>query len=782
MDTSSTGAWAATASLNALRAPAFAPQKLSLAVAIALASPLAHAQLIEPQDTETDVVEAGDGRLMAERADAVASDGVVTGDSIVLDAVKVGASADASAGGLSKVLPGGQVARGSRIGILGGRDAMDTPFSVTSYTNRLIRDQQTQGVGSVLQNDPSVRTARGFGNFQESYFIRGFLLGSDDIAYNGLHGVLPRQYVASELFERVELLRGASTFLTGATPSGGGAGGNINLLPKRAPNDPLNQVDIGIANNEQFHISADLARRVGPDGDTGLRLNATHRQGGTGIDHEDVELDLVSAAVDWRDSHTRLSADIGHQNHRLKEARTNVTLASTVTAVPSAPDSTTNWAQPWSHSNEKATFGTLRGEHDFNDAITGWFALGARRSDEENSLGNLTIDQNDGDGSFYRFDNGRKDQVASGELGLRGKFATGAVGHEVVVSLAYYKVRKDNGYTYDMGTTQSTNLYSPVRYVSVPFTDTAFSGNSVSDPKLNGKTRLSSIAIGDTLSFLDDRALLTLGARHQTLKDETYAYDTGELSSTYDKSRTSPMVGLVYKLPENVSVYTNYIESLAQGDTAPATSGGVAVVNAGEQLSPYVAKQKEIGLKYDSGRALFALALFSTDRPRSFVDGSARFTSAGKDRHQGAELTVQGEPIRGLKVLGGIMLLDAKQRATGSAETDGKRVIGVPRRQASLALDWSLPWVTGLSADVRLTSSGGSKADAANTLTAPGWSRIDLGARYEMDVQGNLVTLRARIDNLTDRKYWSSVGGYPGSGYLVQGSPRTFSLSASVEF
>jgi len=26
------------------------------------------------------------------------------------------------------------------------------------------------------------------------------------------------------------------------------------------------------------------------------------------------------------------------------------------------------------------------------------------------------------------------------------------------------------------------------------------------------------------------------------------------------------------------------------------------------------------------------------------------------------------------------------------------------------------------------------------------------------------------------------VGGYPGAGYLVVGAPRTFSLSASVDF
>lgn len=143
-------------------------------------------------------------------------------DSAELDLVTVTASADASEEGLTPAYAGGQVATGGRAGILGNQDYMDSAFSITSYTNELIQDRQARSVGEVLQNDPGVRVARGFGNFQESYCMRGFILSSDDIAYNGLYSILPRQYIATELFERVEVLRGASSFLKGASPSGGG--------------------------------------------------------------------------------------------------------------------------------------------------------------------------------------------------------------------------------------------------------------------------------------------------------------------------------------------------------------------------------------------------------------------------------------------------------------------------------------------------------------------------------------------------------------------------------
>ena len=55
--------------------------------------------------------------------------------------------------------------------------------------------------------------------------------------YNGLYGILPRQYIATELFERVEVQRGASAFLNGMAPGGNNIGGTVSVLPKRASNE-----------------------------------------------------------------------------------------------------------------------------------------------------------------------------------------------------------------------------------------------------------------------------------------------------------------------------------------------------------------------------------------------------------------------------------------------------------------------------------------------------------------------------------------------------------------
>jgi len=699
-----------------------------------------------------------------------------------LPAVKVTASADASAEGLSPAYAGGQVARGGRAGILGTKDNMETPFSITAYTNELIQDKQAKSVGEVLQNDPSVRVARGFGNFQESYFIRGYLLGSDDIAYNGLFSLLPRQYIATELFERVEVLRGASTFLTGANPNEGGPGGSINLLPKRAPNEPLTRVTAGVASGGQLTLSTDVARRFGPDQSTGVRVNLAGRSGGTAVDDEKSKLGLAAIGVDWRGDNVRLSADFGWQDNRLDRTRTNVTLQG-VTSVPSAPDSKNNWAQPWSYSNERDVFGTVRGEWDINDHVTAWAAAGMRRTKEANVLGNLTVtNASTGEGNFYRFDNTREDKITTGEIGARGKFVTGSVKHEVVTAFSQFQLEKKNAYVMDFFNRIPTNLYNPVQTPLPPVSGTAFRGNDLANPWLNGVTRLDSVALGDTLSVLEDTLQVTLGIRHQSFETTDIPYGS-QAGTTTKNSRNSPAVAAVYKLDKQVSLYANYVEALAQGKTAPLTSTAGPVTNGGQTLDPYVSRQKEIGAKFDAGNVGGTLAIFSSSRPRpAGVDPQLYFKNDGKEVNEGVEVTAFGKPLRSVSVLGGVTWLDAKQKDTNAGTFDGKRTIGVPEFLANVGAQWDLPYVRNLSLDGRVVYTGSVFADSANTLKVPAWTRFDAGVRYIVAVQDSPVTLRLRVDNVFDKNYWSSSGGYPDNGYLAAGNPRTVSLSASVDF
>jgi iron complex outermembrane receptor protein len=704
-------------------------------------------------------------------------------EATTLSTVNVNASADASAEGVPEAYAGGQVARGGRVGILGNLDTMSTPFTSTSYTNELIQDQQAQSVADVLLNDPSVRSARGFGNFQELYVVRGFPVYSDDISYNGLYGMLPRQYIASEFFERVEVLRGANTFLNGAAPAGSGIGGAINLLPKRAPNEPLNRVGFGLQTGGQKSVNFDFARRFGPDDSVGLRLIGARRDGGTGVDREEREVSAMGVGLDWRGSRARLSADVGYQNSTLNAGRPSVTPLAGA-PIPRAPEASSNFAQPWTVAKERDTFATLRGEYDITDQVTAWAAGGVRRGSEFNSLANPTITNARGDTTATRFDNAREDRISTGEIGLRAKVRTGSVGHTIVASATTYNSRSANAFVRGTGATLS-NIYSPIDRVA---TALGAPSNDMTNPSLTNKVETSSFALADTLSFYDDRVMLTLGLRRQTLEQTSYAYNTLAPAPTSDKTKTTPVAGVVFKATDWMSVYGNYIEGLVRGPIAPATTGGLPVANVGAILSPFVAKQKEAGLKFDSGRIGGSVAVFETTQPISGYEPIAgspavNFGPYGEQRNRGLELSVYGEPVRGVRVLGGLTLLDAEQSKTQNGATDGKDAIGVPERQLNIGAEWDIPGVRNLAVNARAVYTSKQFANATNTQTVPSWTRFDLGARYLIDIGNNrTLTLRARIDNLFDRNYWASAGGSPGSNYLVLGAPRTFYVTGTIDF
>ncbi|MGD4318320.1 hypothetical protein QT621_27970, partial [Xanthomonas citri pv. citri] len=109
----------------------------------------------------------------------------------------------------------------------------------------------------------------------------------------------------------------------------------------------------------------------------GVRLNAAYGGEKTAVDDEKSKLGMASLGLDYRADNVRLSGDLGYQNNELDRPRPSVTLAGT-TAVPKAPNGDKNWSQPWTFSNEKDVFGTLRGEYDIKPNLTAYMAYGFR--------------------------------------------------------------------------------------------------------------------------------------------------------------------------------------------------------------------------------------------------------------------------------------------------------------------------------------------------------------------------------------------------------------------
>lgn len=321
----------------------------------------------------------------------------------------------------------------------------------------------------------------------------------------------------------------------------------------------------------------------------------------------------------------------------------------------------------------------------------------------------------------------------------------------------------------------ANNIYDP-RQVALPPLTSLVSGN-LQDPNPANRTRLTSFFASDTLGILDDKIELTLGLRRQSIFFRAYNINTGVRTSRYKENATTPVIGLVIRPSKRFSIYANRIEGLSQGPVAPA-----GTINVGEVFPPFKSKQYELGGKVALGKFNASVALFQTDRPQALtiVNGAGQneFTVNGQQRNKGIEFSLDGEPVDGLRVIAGLSLTEAKQRRTQGGTTNGRDAIGVPDYTANVNVEWDLGFLPGVTLTGRLIQTGKQAINLTNTLELPEWTRFDLGARYVIAAGDTPITFRFNVDNVANDNYWSSSLG----GYLVQGLPRTFKTSVTVEF
>jgi iron complex outermembrane receptor protein len=547
-------------------------------------------------------------------------------------------------------------------------------------------------------------------------------------------------------------------------------GGTVNILPKRAGLEPLTRFTAETQTGGQAYGAVDFGRRLYDDR-LGVRFNAGYRDGETAVDGEDVTIGVVALGLDWRAERFRASLDLGYQEVDRQASQPSITIAPGL-AIPAAPDASRSIAQPWTFADDSNLFGTVRAEFDITDEFTAFSSFGFREGEEDGVFANPTVTAADGTSSTTRFDNSREDSVRSGEIGIRGDFEVASMRHRPSLVYNAYTHQEKNAYAFADFGGFANNIYNPVD-VTPPAPD-AFLGGVVGEPKTTIETRVTSVALADMVSFFDERLMLLGGVRYQELAQKNFNVNSGDLASSYDESAFSPSVGALYKIVPELAVYTSYIQGLERGGLAPAISGTNPVVNAGQSLDPITTEQFEVGLKYDGDNFGGSLAVFQSEKPIAGVDDDLVFKELYDQRYRGVELSFYGEPVNGLRLLGGVSFLDT--------ERNGLDQIGSPDYQFNGNAEYDLPFLSGVTLDGRVIHTASQYADTANTQKVDSWTRVDLGARYEMELNDQLVTLRARVENVAGDDYYASVGGFPGQGYLTVGQPRTVAVSASWEF
>ena len=712
--------------------------------------------------SELELVAKSDGSYTLKKTPPAPATSQPTGEATTLAEVEVAASAELP-GDRPMPYAGGQVARGGHVGLLGDKNVMDTPFSITAYTQGLMQNQQASTLTDVIANEPSMRSTNPRGGRFDQFSIRGFRLVNSEVAMNGLFGLVPTYSVSVESAERVEILKGPNALLNGMAPSGA-VGGTVNVVSKRATDDPVTQLTASYGNESQGGVHLDVGRRFGADHQLGARINLVHQDGDTSFSDQTLERSLATLGLDFRGERLRLSGDFQHQERRGTAPMERVRVL-TGAEIPDADKIDSNFAQDWTYANSRDTMASTRGEFDLSENITAYAAFGARRGQFDFKRINPVSVNSAGDFSARADKFLREESTVSGEAGIRAvNFTTGPVRHQLNLGVNMLKFEFGNA-RLQGGAPISSNIYNPIDRPEPVIT------LSDSVPR-TGETELTSVALTDTLSWLDDRFQLTLGARQQRVVVKAYA-ENGMKTSEYDKNALTPAVALLVKVSDRVSLYGNYIEALSQGPTAPST-----VNNPNEVFAPTKTKQVEGGIKFDWGRLGSTFSVFRIEQPSSFIDASNIFSVDGEQRNTGFEWSIFGEPTANTRILGGLVWLDGELTKTENGEFDGNTAIGVPRLNANLGGEWDTPFLPGLTLTARVIYTSDQYLDQANTQEIPDWTRVDVGARYAFTQGDKTITLRANIDNLFDKRYWESATEF-GMSF---GAPRTVLISATIDF
>jgi iron complex outermembrane receptor protein len=675
---------------------------------------------------------------------------------------------------------GSQVATGARLGALGNRSITKTPFSATSFTADLIRNQQARTVADITSNDPSVRSDAPAYSERDSFFIRGFSVTNVDTLYDGLPYLANPRRAPLEGIERVEILKGPSLLVNGGT---GRVGGAINLIPKRASDEPLTRLTTTYVSDSQFWNHIDLGRRAGPNGEWGMRVNGSYRFGDTPLDHSDIKVGNLAVGLDYRGERLRASVDINHASQKIDAPASLFNTAAPNIVIPEAPKGDVNTSNPFEYHDSRNNMIASRIEYDVVDGTTIYIAGGASRYREDFLSTEYRITDANGNGDSFFGYNPQQITGYSGEIGLRSAFDTGEIGHEFSLS-ASKSISENNRGRFNPRTlgfpTYRTNIYDPTFLPDGSVSTQGLPRSNDLHPFADLTT--TGIAIADTMSFADGFVELTVGGRYQKIRTRGFntrpgnpAAPVGTRNFLAEDSHFSPGVGAMIKLTEQFSVYGNYVEALTEGPTAPGTA-----INSGEQFQAVVNRQKEIGVKYDLGDVLLTAALFEIRQPNAFTDPATRlFSVSGKQVNRGLELAAFGEPIDGLRLLGGVTFLDAELAKTAGGLLDGNDVPGVPTTTISLYGEYDTPWVENFTLTGRVLHNSSTKYDQANKQKISDWTRLDLGARYKFTREnGKPIELKANVENVLNENYWAS----SARGFLATGAPRTFMLSASFDF
>lgn len=255
-----------------------------------------------------------------------------------------------------------------------------------------------------------------------------------------------------------------------------------------------------------------------------------------------------------------------------------------------------------------------------------------------------------------------------------------------------------------------------------------------------------------------------------------YEKETLRPSGPLPVSKSSPWLfnGTVSIIAsKNLVFYAGYTKGLEESPVAPDIA-----VNRGDAPPAILTEQMDAGFRYTITPALKLVAgVFDVRKPYYALDPTQFFRELGVVRNRGIEVSLAGQLTKQLSVVLGGVFLDPK---VSGDQVDlgliGRRPVGSFATNITGALNWTVPWLDGLSLDANLEFASDRTANSANTFVIPARYVASVGGRYRFDLFGKPATYRAQIQSVNNVYGYSNVG----EGFYYN-PPRRFQMSLTVD-
>ena len=653
------------------------------------------------------------------------------------------------------------------LSLLGRQTAFTSPIAVVNYDEKAFEDKAPRNVvDAIAKTDASVVNFGGETNTLSGVYVRNLQLDMRQVSVNGLAGLYSTYNSPTAGVAAAQLIKGASTATTGMDPEGS-AGASMNIETKRATDEDINKIGFGWYSNNRLQETFDFGRRFGANKEWGVRVSGKYRDGDTARKDYDELAKEVAIGADYNGDKLRVGVDYMINKRDTNGGRARLQdMQNLAFTVPSAPNGKTNLNPHWigQTTQDETIMGTFEYDLPFNMMVDG--AFGQITNIQQNGKFNVTGIR----GMDFR------SRTTSGNLKLQGEIETGSVLQNW--NIAYDSVvrqRDHDNSSATNGRVTGGSIYSPTFGRLTPTTFNLSPVKQNTDSKLTAR----SLALADTLGFIDNTVRLTLGGRFQWIKqlDKTTAKEV-------KADRFSPMVTLAYVANPNTVFYSNYLEDLEPGNVDQDT---------GEMNNPRVSKQIEVGVRKNWNDAFTTtLSAYEIRRPGIIRGrtGTALASLAGKE--QGKERN------RGIEFNAYASLFDNTLRPSIGLTYNQAKVFdfptytdtivsGVqvtsPRWIAKSAVEWNTPFVPNLTLNAALQYYGASYQDSAANYKLPSYTTVDLGAKYVVKVsEKQTLTLRGGVENLFNKHYWQVQRGMYDRSFAVLGMPRTYWANMEYSF